>query len=86
MAQKSAEARRKVKAAAHERLTMDAPKTPEDLIGGMARVFAEVVNGKLDQTLRRSLATMANSILKGFEVVDIKKQLTEIERVLKERV
>jgi hypothetical protein len=51
----------------------------------MARIFAEVANGDLDQGLGRSLATVANSILKGFEIVDVKKQLGEIEKLLRER-
>ena len=85
LARKSVEARQKAKEAAAKRLQVEAPRTPEQLIAGMARVFAEVANGDLDQNLGRSLATVANSILKGFEIVDVKKQLGEIEKLLRER-
>jgi hypothetical protein len=78
-------ARQKAKDDAAKCLAMKAPETPEELIRGLAHIFAEVANGDLDQNLGRSLATIANSMLKGFEVVDVKRQLEEIEKLLKER-
>jgi hypothetical protein len=38
--------------------------------------------GTLDENRARALATIGNSILKGFELTDVRKQLAEIERIL----
>jgi O-succinylbenzoate synthase len=82
---KAAEARRKAAAEAHARAEILAPKTPDELLGQLAEVFAELKNGKLDVAVARTMANVGMVILKGFEVVDLKKQLQAIQGLLNRR-
>ena len=86
LAQKSVLSRRRAREEARSRLAAEAPRTPEDLVRELSTTFAEVKNGTLDENRARALATVANSIFKGFELTTVRKQLTEIERLLKERI
>ncbi len=85
LAQRSAAARREAREKARNSLLTKSPETPEDLIRQLATTFAELANGRVDENRARALASVANVILKGFELIDVKKQLAEIERQLKER-
>jgi hypothetical protein len=85
MARKSVAARQKAKAEALGRLTIESPKNAEDLVRELLAAFTELRNGTLDENRARALATIGNSILKGFELTDVRRQLAEIERILTER-
>jgi hypothetical protein len=88
LARKSAESRKQARQQGLERFaaTAKAPKSPEELVAELGSVFKEVKAGTLDENLGRALATVGNSLLKAFEVIDVKKQLVEIEKLLRERV
>lgn len=85
LARRSVDARRRAAAEAHAQSEIVAPKTPAELVNELAQVFAELKSGKLDVAVGRTMANVGMVILKGFEVVDIKKQLEEIEGLLKQR-
>lgn len=87
LAQKSVESREAARQKAQELFsaTAKAPQSPEELIEELGIVFRDVKAGALDQNLGKALATVGNSLLRAFEVIDVKKQLTEIEKLLRER-
>jgi hypothetical protein len=85
LAQKSVLARRKARERARSHLAIEAPATPEDLVRKLSTAFAELRGGQLDENRARALATVGNSILKGFELTTVRKQLNEIERLLTRR-
>src|SRR5712691_1712200 len=73
LSRKAVEARRKTAAEAHIQAEILPPKTPDELLGQLAEVFAELKSGKLDVAVARTMANVGMVILKGFEVVDLKK-------------
>ena len=85
LATRSTEARRKTKAEARTKDEISAPRSPDELVRNLAQVFADLKNGKLDVAVARTMANVGMVVLKGFAVVDLKKQLTELQALLKQR-
>jgi hypothetical protein len=85
LATRSIEVRRKTKAETHAKDEILAPRSPDELVSSLAQVFADLKNGKLDVGVARTMANVGMVVLKGFEVVDLKKQLTELQDLLKQR-
>ena len=86
LSRKAVEARRKAAAEAQLKAEIAAPKSPDELLGQLAEVFAELKNGKLDVAVARTMANVGMVILKGFEVVDLKNQLRVIQALLNQRI
>lgn len=85
LAKKSIESRRKVTVEAHPPSETLPPRTPEEVVTQLGQVFADVRNGKVDVSKGRTLANLAHVILRGLEIVDLKKQLKQIEELVRER-
>lgn len=85
LARKGVEARRRAADEAQKTATIAAPKSPEDLLRALAQVFADLKNGTLSVAVGRTMANVGQVIFKGFELVDLKKQLNELEERLRER-
>lgn len=85
LASKSIESRRKAAADAHAMTEIPPPKTPDEVVRQLAQVFADVRNGKVDVSKGRTLANLGQVLLRGQEIVDLKKQLNQIEDLVRER-